>query len=76
MNPIRLLFPRLLRALRRASDRRHLMELDARMLRDIGLTQEDVLRDVPFAAAREAAWVVRPAPTPAGRSMKQREGRA
>ena len=30
------------------SDRRHLLELDGRLLADVGLTREDVLRNVPF----------------------------
>ena len=30
------------------SDRRRLLELDDRLLGDVGLTREDVLRDVPF----------------------------
>ena len=30
------------------SDRRRLLELDDRLLGDVGLTREDVLQDVPF----------------------------
>lgn len=29
-------------------DRRHLLELDGRLLADVGLTREDVLRNMPF----------------------------
>jgi len=36
------------RAERFLSDRRHLLELDRRLLDDVGLTREDVLRNVPF----------------------------
>lgn len=36
------------RAERFLLDRRHLLELDERLLADVGLTHEDVLRDVPF----------------------------
>lgn len=36
------------RAQRFLTDRRHLMELDARLLSDVGLTREDVTRGVPF----------------------------
>lgn len=36
------------RMLRMAADRDHLRELDPRLLRDVGLTQEDVVRGVPF----------------------------
>lgn len=36
------------RAQRFRSDRRHLLELDARLLADVGLTREDILRNVPF----------------------------
>ena len=36
------------RAQRFLTDRRHLMELDARLLSDVGLTREDVARGVPF----------------------------
>jgi len=37
-----------LRAERFLSDRRHLLELDGRLLADVGLTHEDVVRNVPF----------------------------
>ncbi len=36
------------RAQRFLTDRHHLMELDARLLSDVGLTREDVARGVPF----------------------------
>jgi hypothetical protein len=36
------------RACRLLADRRHLAELDPRLLRDVGLTSEDVARGVPF----------------------------
>ncbi len=36
------------RAERFLSDRRHLLEVDGRLLDDVGLTREDVLRNVPF----------------------------
>ena len=36
------------RALRWFADRRHLLEMDDRLLRDVGLTREDVRRGVPF----------------------------
>ncbi len=41
------------RALRYLADRRHLMELDARLLGDVGLTREDVVRGVPFLHGAE-----------------------
>ncbi len=36
------------RAQQSLTDRHHLMELDARLLSDVGLTREDVARGVPF----------------------------
>ena len=36
------------RAERFLLDRRHLLELDGHLLTDVGLTREDVLRNVPF----------------------------
>ena len=36
------------RMLRWVRDRRHLREIDDRLLRDVGLTREDVRRGVPF----------------------------
>ena len=36
------------RLLRGLADRRHLREMDARLLRDVGLTREDVRRGLPF----------------------------
>lgn len=41
------------RAERFLLDRRHLLELDGRLLADVGLTREDVLRDVPFRSDRQ-----------------------
>lgn len=38
------------RLLRWLTDRRHLREMDARLLQDVGLTREDVWRGVPFRA--------------------------
>ena len=37
------------RALRWAGDRRHLAELDDRLLRDVGLTRADLAHGTPFA---------------------------
>ena len=47
------------RMLRWLADRRHLHEMDERLLRDVGLTREDVWRGMPFRAAvpRPAACV-------------------
>jgi len=41
------------RAERFLLDRRHLLELDGRLLTDVGLTREDVLRNVPFRCAAQ-----------------------
>jgi len=41
------------RAWRWMADRRHLAEMDDRLLRDVGLTREDVRRSLPFAPAAE-----------------------
>ncbi len=43
------------RAPRFLADRRHLIELDARLLSDVGLTREDVARGVPFRPDAEDA---------------------
>ena len=43
------------RAPRFFADRHHLLELDARLLSDLGLTREDVVRGVPFLHAAEGA---------------------
>jgi hypothetical protein len=39
-----------MRLLRWLGDRRHLREMDSRLLHDVGLTREDVRRGVPFRA--------------------------
>ncbi|WP_158537350.1 DUF1127 domain-containing protein [Humitalea rosea] len=49
------------RAWRWLLDRRHLADMDDRLLRDVGLTRQDVLRGLPFAAADGPQ---RPAPAP------------
>ncbi|MBI0539635.1 DUF1127 domain-containing protein [Roseomonas sp. KE2513] len=41
------------RTLRWFADRRHLKEMDTRMLRDVGLTPEDVRRGVPFGVSNQ-----------------------
>lgn len=43
------------RAIRWIEDRRRLAALDERLLRDIGLTPEDVAREVPFRRPGQAA---------------------
>ena len=35
------------------ADRRHLLEMDERLLQDVGLTREDVVRGVPFLHGAE-----------------------
>ncbi len=41
------------RAERFLLDRRHLLKMDGRLLTDVGLTREDVLRNVPFRCAAQ-----------------------
>ena len=41
------------RAPRYFADRRHLLELDVRLLQDVGLTREDVVRGLPFLHGAE-----------------------
>lgn len=42
------------RAPRFFADRHHLLKLDARLLSDVGLTREDVVRGVPFLHGAES----------------------
>lgn len=47
------LWARCVRLLKERRQLAHLEEMDERMLRDLGLTREDVIRRVPFKRPRE-----------------------